>query len=42
MNWKDRIRLTSSCNDCEIVPKIKTAGQVFIENNIELILRSSI
>ena len=33
---KHRVELTSSCNDCERIPKVENAGKVNIENNIKI------
>ncbi len=33
MNIDDRVKLTSSCRDCDIIDKYEKAGQVFIEGD---------
>lgn len=36
MSWEERIKLTSSCKDCENIPKHENAGKVCMENNIKI------
>jgi FkbM family methyltransferase len=36
MSLSDRVKLASSCRDCDTIPKVEKAGKIFIENDIKV------